>query len=1086
MMKRHDPSRIRASSFARVFCLRATITLAILCPAVAQATSFSWISTSGRFDTASSWTQSGSADLDGIPDSNDIVTFDRGNVTLYPVYFGNLLVPNSDIHPTVDRVVIGTNPLSFVGLYGSTLTVDSTNITETARGVVIGSGAGDVAALTSTLATFDTQYATLGSAAGSNGTLNLTSTSAGAFSVSGTSAVYDLIVGLSGTGAINVSNGRDVTVADDTVLGLNSSGAGNVTISGAGSTWTSSSDLTVGLSGSGTFTISSDADVVTNGANGLRIGDSGTGSGQVSISGNGSTWTNGAALHIGYGGNGTLAILSGGDFINNGSFGVTIGNQSSATGIVMVDGTGSTWTNPNTGIYVGILGDGSLDITNGGLVTSVTGTVGYSNGATGEATVSASQWTMPGILYVGGDGAIGTLEIRSGGHVANQAGYVGWKSGSTGTVTVAGTGSAWNNSSDLFLGDAGHGTANVTSGGQLSNAGANIGNGANSIGQITVDGAGSTWNNSSNLYVGNSGTGTMNITAGGHVTNVTGYIAGQNGGSGQATVDGTGSSWTNSGMLNVGYGGNGRLTITRQAQVSSGQGVIGSAVGSSGTVTVDGSGSRWTANLTVGLGGSGTVNISNGAVVTDGSGFIPEGASFIGYNSGSTGSVTVDGPDSNWRAGHLLEVGHQGQGSLNVTDRGSAGAMELKIGYLSGSNGSVSVDGMDSSLYVQGCSLICNASGSLDVGGAGTGMLSVTNGGRVTSDSGNIRSASGTVSISGASSWDNAKALSADGILNVTSGGNLVSGTGYIGRFGGTNGVVTINGIGSTWNNSAELYVGSHGNGMLDITNGGHVTSATSFISTNEYVNHGLGSVRVDGTGSRWTVTSLYVGGIGGEGGTLTVSNHGVVQVGVFLQVRAAAELRGDGEINGNVTSSGLVAPGVSIGSLRIQGDYGTSGAVQIELASASSYDQLLITGDVTVGGALAVNLVNGYTPSIGQSFTILTADLVNGTFAAELLPSVPNLEFDVIYNAQSVVLKVLSALPGDFNGNGVVDGADYVVWRKIDGTQTGYETWRAHFGQTAGSGSVANSNDAVPESATLVLLILAAAGRCFWRRRAV
>ena len=132
---------------------------------------------------------------DGIPDSNDTSTFDRGNVTLYPVFFGNLLVPNSDIHPTVDKVVIGNNPLSFVGLYGSTLTVDSTNITETARGVVIGSGAGDVAALTSTLATFDTQYATLGSAAGSSGTLNLTSASAGAFSVSGTGAVYDLIVG---------------------------------------------------------------------------------------------------------------------------------------------------------------------------------------------------------------------------------------------------------------------------------------------------------------------------------------------------------------------------------------------------------------------------------------------------------------------------------------------------------------------------------------------------------------------------------------------------------------------------------------------------------------------------------------------------------------------------------------------------------------------------------------------------------------------------------------------------------------------------------------------------------------------------
>src|SRR3954470_20139819 len=162
--------------------LLATLALLGLLSATVQAASFSWISTGGRFDTASNWTQSGARDLDGIPDADDFVTFDRGNVTLYPVYFGDLFVPNSDIHPIVDRVVIGHDPLSFVGLYGSTLTVDSTNITETARGVVIGSGAGDVAALTSTLATFDTQYATFGSAAGSSGTLNLTSASAGAFS----------------------------------------------------------------------------------------------------------------------------------------------------------------------------------------------------------------------------------------------------------------------------------------------------------------------------------------------------------------------------------------------------------------------------------------------------------------------------------------------------------------------------------------------------------------------------------------------------------------------------------------------------------------------------------------------------------------------------------------------------------------------------------------------------------------------------------------------------------------------------------------------------------------------------------------
>lgn len=61
--------------------------------------------------------------------------------------------------------------------------------------------------------------------------------------------------------------------------------------------------------------------------------------------------------------------------------------------------------------------------------------------------------------------------------------------------------------------------------------------------------------------------------------------------------------------------------------------------------------------------------------------------------------------------------------------------------------------------------------------------------------------------------------------------------------------------------------------------------------------------------------------------------------------------------------------------------------------------------------------------------------------------------------------------LPGDFNDDGAVDAADYVVWRKIDGSPDGYDTWRAHFGETApGSGAVL-VGASVPEPPALVLL---------------
>jgi hypothetical protein len=77
--------------------------------------------------------------------------------------------------------------------------------------------------------------------------------------------------------------------------------------------------------------------------------------------------------------------------------------------------------------------------------------------------------------------------------------------------------------------------------------------------------------------------------------------------------------------------------------------------------------------------------------------------------------------------------------------------------------------------------------------------------------------------------------------------------------------------------------------------------------------------------------------------------------------------------------------------------------------------------------------------------------------------------------------------LPGDYNQNGVVDAADYTLWRstlgsttdlRANGDDTGasagvvdqadYTFWKSHFGQHSGSGAIANV--AVPEPTTLML----------------
>ena len=91
----------------------------------------------------------------------------------------------------------------------------------------------------------------------------------------------------------------------------------------------------------------------------------------------------------------------------------------------------------------------------------------------------------------------------------------------------------------------------------------------------------------------------------------------------------------------------------------------------------------------------------------------------------------------------------------------------------------------------------------------------------------------------------------------------------------------------------------------------------------------------------------------------------------------------------------------------------------------------------------------------------------------------------------EGIISYVTTAdLPGDFNGDNKVDAADYVVWRKTDGTQPGYDLWRTNFGRTSGSGASLMAGAAVPEHSTMLLgafgavLLITAVVREPWRSK--
>jgi T5SS/PEP-CTERM-associated repeat protein len=336
------------------------------------------------------------------------------------------------------------------------------------------------------------------------------------------------------------------------------------------------------------------------------------------------------------------------------------------------------------------------------------------------------------------------------------------------------------------------------------------------------------------------------------------------------------------------------------------------------------------------------------------------------------------------------------------------------------------------------------------------------------------------------------------GELSVTAGGHVSDGNSYIGRNVGASGTVTVDG--STWTNNIYLYVGNGGSGVLHITGGGQVSDDGGYIRSNS-------TVTIDGLNSKWTNNgSLYI-----DSGSLTFSSHALVLVADEMIVGPLGEVHGSGVIEGpQVRNGGLVSPGdsVSTGELIIVGYYTqtAAGKLLIELAgttAASQYDQLWIGSGATLGGSLEVRLLDGFSPSAGQSFNILLKSHPSGAFDSIQLPALGgNLSWDTSQLYVSGVLSVVSAgLPGDYNGNGVVDTADYVVWRKNQGTThtlpndpiggtigtAQYDQWRTHFGQPLGSGAAlpsAESLSTVPEPATAVMLVIAGAGWCLPRRR--
>jgi hypothetical protein len=309
---------------------------------------------------------------------------------------------------------------------------------------------------------------------------------------------------------------------------------------------------------------------------------------------------------------------------------------------------------------------------------------------------------------------------------------------------------------------------------------------------------------------------------------------------------------------------------------------------------------------------------------------------------------------------------------------------------------------------------VTNASGaSLNVDGRLTLAQSFTNNGTITV--GVIGDPNeGGVSVAG--SLTDSQNLTNDGTIVLVNGDITAADGTLTNALGGTFSIgdgTTDNGTGTrtlhaALVNQGTLNVKQEGDFTGDVTNSGAVNiqsgdlmvSPTDPASTDPTYSN-TGTLTVD------SLRALFVQGGFANSGTISLTGFGsVVATGNFVQSGGTTHLNnalvtanlvdleggvlaGTGVINANVRNNAEVDVGLpgSPGILTIVGAYTqtSGGALVIEIGGTTAgidFGQLNITGQATLDGTLTVHLLNGFQPTSGGAFVILTFSSGTGTFA--------------------------------------------------------------------------------------------------------
>jgi hypothetical protein len=603
--------------------------------------------------------------------------------------------------------------------------------------------------------------------------------------------------------------------------------------------------------------------------------------------------------------------------------------------------------------------DGYFDVTN--LTVSGTLMIGSADGS------ASAQLNFYGALQDSGD-------ILFGGSTQNR---ILISSNQTLTLNPGSTIHGKNGSIDMPITNEGTITADVANG------------------EIMLNG---TWTNSGIMRAENGGTLACGTLAHSGVNQ--GTITADTGG---GTI-GIGGNWTNSGIVMAENGGT--LNCGTPTNVSGGTltGGVWKVFDNStlqinlmpafrtcaATIVLDGSDSHFYADFSQDdlaylntIAASGSLTIENGRSWTRRANFTNHGSLTIG----SASTLTVPG---NYIDDGSLAV--LAGGTLNLSGAGTI-------------SGSAQLDG---TLNVSVAATL-----EMAVSAAGTGNLNVT--GSLVVDAGATLTLGGTYSQFGNLTVQDGGLLDLTGTFTNFANHTLTGGSyDILGTFQFTGANIMANGAQITLDGPDAQIVDENGNDA--IANFAMNQDGASFTLQNGSAEFPAGDVAnvgtlVVGQGSTFAPAGTYLQTAG-----FTILNGGTLGAGVLVDLEGGI-LSGSGTIAASLQNAAEIDIGTieAAGSLTIAGDYTqtSTGMLTLKIGGynpGTDFDQLNVSGTATLDGTVNITLLNGFVPTPGDDFQVLTFGTVTGDFTNyNGLDLGGGLSLAPVYDSNSLTLVTMS-----------------------------------------------------------------------------